>query len=109
MSQQAIYILGGHQSDFARNVAREDKSLFDLFADTVKQGMSKCRLDANEIQVGHVGNFVGDLFNGMWATSWGICLMAKLSWVVFLDMWIQDWLTCPPPVTRRPAPRVPWH
>jgi len=64
MSQQAIYILGGHQSDFARNIAREEKSLFDLFADTVKQGMSKCRLDANEIQVGHVGNFVGDLFNG---------------------------------------------
>ena len=64
MSQQTIYILGGHQSDFARNIAREEKSLFDLFADTVRQGMNKCRLDASEIQVGHVGNFVGDLFNG---------------------------------------------
>ncbi len=64
MSQQPIYILGGHQSDFASNIARQDRTLFDLFADTVRQGMSSCRLDASEIQVGHVGNFVGDLFNG---------------------------------------------
>ncbi len=64
MNQHAVYILGGHQSDFARNIARENLSLFDLFADTVRQGLDRCRLDADEIKVGHVGNFVGDLFNG---------------------------------------------
>ena len=64
MNEQRIYILGGHQSDFARNIAREENSLFDLFAETVRQGMNKCSLDAKEIKVGHVGNFVGDLFNG---------------------------------------------
>jgi acetyl-CoA C-acetyltransferase len=64
MNEQRIYILGGHQSDFARNIAREENSLFDLFAETVRQGMDKCSLDAKEIKVGHVGNFVGDLFNG---------------------------------------------
>jgi acetyl-CoA C-acetyltransferase len=64
MNQKAIYILGGHQSDFSRDIAREGHSLFDLFADTVRQGLERCRLDASEIKVGHVGNFVGDLFNG---------------------------------------------
>ncbi len=64
MNEHRIYILGGHQSDFARNIAREGLTLFDLFSDTVQKGMSSCGLDASEIQVGHVANFVGDLFNG---------------------------------------------
>ncbi len=64
MNQQRVYILGGHQSDFSRNWAREEHSLFDMFADTVKKGMTACRLDPTEIDVGHVGNFVGDLFTG---------------------------------------------
>ncbi|MFC4290849.1 acetyl-CoA acetyltransferase [Sphingorhabdus arenilitoris] len=59
-----IYILGGHQSDFAENWTRQERSLYDLFADTLKQGMAKCALDATEIQVGHVGNFVAELFTG---------------------------------------------
>ena len=61
---QRIYILGGHQSDFARNWSREELTLFDLFADTVKKGLSAAQLDPTDIQVGHVSNFVGDLFTG---------------------------------------------
>ncbi|MEH6344816.1 MAG: acetyl-CoA acetyltransferase [Bermanella sp.] len=64
MPQEKIYILGGHQTDFSRNWAREGLSLFDLFSDTVKTGMNSSRLDPSEIKVGHVANFVGDLFNG---------------------------------------------
>ncbi len=64
MAQEKIYILGGHQTDFSRNWAREGLSLFDLFSDTVQTGMNSSRLDASEIEVGHVANFVGDLFNG---------------------------------------------
>ncbi len=64
MAQQKIYILGGHQSDFSRNWAREGLSLFELFSDTVRAGMNNCQLDASDIEVGHVANFVGDLFNG---------------------------------------------
>lgn len=64
MSQEKIYILGGHQTDFSRNWAREGLSLFDLFSDTVQAGMNSSRLDPSEIKVGHVANFVGELFNG---------------------------------------------
>jgi acetyl-CoA C-acetyltransferase len=62
MSPQKIYILGGHQSDFAQNAARADQSIAELFIDTVRSGLAACKLDAAEIEVGHVGNFVSSLF-----------------------------------------------
>lgn len=64
MSQQPVYILGGYQSDFARNWAREELGLFDMFSDTVQRGMASAQLDPADIEVGHVGNFVGDRFTG---------------------------------------------
>lgn len=59
-----VYVLGGYQSDFARNWAREGLSIGDGFVETVRQGLDATRLDADEIDSGHVGNFVGDLFAG---------------------------------------------
>jgi len=59
-----IYILGGHQTDFSRNWAREEKELFDLFSESVLLGLEKTELDPNEVQVGHVGNFAAELFVG---------------------------------------------
>jgi len=59
-----IYILGGHQTDFAINWHRQDKSLFDMFSDAVSKALEKTKLDPKEIQVGHVGNFVAELFAG---------------------------------------------
>ena len=64
MNRQRIYILGGHQTDFSRNIAREGQSLFDVFSDTMKQGLNSSRLDASDVETGHVGNFVADLFCG---------------------------------------------
>ncbi len=64
MTTKKIYILGGDQSDFSRNWSRENLSIFDLFSSTVQKGLQACRLDPKEIAVGHVGNFVGDLFTG---------------------------------------------
>ncbi|MEO9470472.1 acetyl-CoA acetyltransferase [Parasphingorhabdus sp.] len=61
---QNIYILGGHQTDFAANWTRNDKSLFDLFSDSILRALEKTRLDAKDIEVGHVGNFVAELFTG---------------------------------------------
>jgi len=58
------YILGGAQTDFARNWSREDRTMFDLFSDAVLSGLSDAKVDANDIEVGHVGNFVGELFTG---------------------------------------------
>lgn len=59
-----IYVLGGHQTDFARNWTREDMSLFDLFSTTVLKALEKTKLEPKDIEVGHVGNFVAELFTG---------------------------------------------
>ncbi len=64
MNHQRIYILGGHQTDFSRNWDREGQTLFDAFSDTMHKGLENSRLDASDVQVGHVGNFVSDLFCG---------------------------------------------
>jgi acetyl-CoA C-acetyltransferase len=59
-----VYILGGWQSDFARNWAREDMEMADGFAEALGGGLAATKLDPKDIDVGHVGNFVGDLFAG---------------------------------------------
>ncbi|MCG8312861.1 MAG: acetyl-CoA acetyltransferase [Pseudomonadales bacterium] len=59
-----VYILGGYQTDFSRNWAREGLSLFDMFAQAIHHGLEATQLDASEIETGHVGNFVSDLFTG---------------------------------------------
>ncbi|MGV3479390.1 MAG: acetyl-CoA acetyltransferase [Sphingobium sp.] len=57
-----VYVLGGWQSDFARNWDRQGMGTGDGFVDTVRNGLEATGLDAAEIESGHVGNFVGDLF-----------------------------------------------
>lgn len=59
-----IYILGGHQTDFSLNWSREDKSIFDVFSCAVLGALEKTKLDPKDVQVGHVGNFVAELFAG---------------------------------------------
>jgi acetyl-CoA C-acetyltransferase len=58
------YILGGWQSDFSVNWTRQGMELADAFAQVVEHGLEATGLDAKEIECGHVGNFVGDLFAG---------------------------------------------
>lgn len=64
MTSPRIYILGGHQSDFADNVYRRGGDVASLFIDTVRSGLQSSQLDASDIEVGHVGNFVSALFTG---------------------------------------------
>ncbi len=59
-----IYILGGYQSDFARNWSREGLTIFDLFAETLQQGLQQSQLEAADIDVGHVANFESSLYTG---------------------------------------------
>ncbi|NIV17704.1 MAG: thiolase domain-containing protein [Woeseiaceae bacterium] len=61
---QKIYLLGGAQTDFAENWSRSNKSLFDLFSDVVLAALENTRLEPKDIDVGHVGNFVSELFTG---------------------------------------------
>lgn len=57
-----VYVLGGWQSDFARNWGRDGVEIADAFADTLNHGLQATGLDPHEIETGHVGNFVGELF-----------------------------------------------
>jgi acetyl-CoA C-acetyltransferase len=59
-----VYILGGAQTDFARNWAREGLEIYDMFAEVLQDGMAAAGIEPAQIEVGHVGNFVGDLFTG---------------------------------------------
>ncbi len=61
---QNIYILGGAQTDFARNWAREGLDSFDLFREALDGAIASADIEPAQIDVGHVGNFVGDLFTG---------------------------------------------
>ncbi len=57
-----IYILGGSQTDFARNWAREGETLYDMFAAALTGAVDSAGIDPTQIEAGHVGNFVGDMF-----------------------------------------------
>ena len=59
-----IYILGGAQTDFSQNWSRTNKSLFDLFSKAVLDGLENAQMQPKDIEVGHVGNFVAELFTG---------------------------------------------
>lgn len=59
-----IYILGGSQTDFARNWGREELEIYDMFREVLATTLTDAQLEPAQIEVGHVGNFVGDLFTG---------------------------------------------
>lgn len=59
-----VYVLGGWQSDFARNWAREGTDIAGAFAEALREGMAATGIEPGDIQTGHVGNFVADLFAG---------------------------------------------
>jgi acetyl-CoA C-acetyltransferase len=58
------YILGGVQSDFARNLAREDREVSDLVGELVDGALADTALDAADVGTIHIGNAFGELFNG---------------------------------------------
>ncbi|UXA17265.1 acetyl-CoA acetyltransferase [Mycobacterium sp. SMC-4] len=59
-----VWILGGWQSDFARNLDREGVDFAQLTALTVDATLQQSRLDAADVEVVHVANAFGELFAG---------------------------------------------
>jgi acetyl-CoA C-acetyltransferase len=59
-----VYILGGWQTDFATNWSRQGMEIADAFAECVGKGLEAAGLEPKEIECGHVGNFVAELFAG---------------------------------------------
>lgn len=57
-----IYILGGYQTDFARNWKKEEGGFVDGIKEAVTEGLAQTGLEPAEIEVGHLGNFAGELY-----------------------------------------------
>jgi acetyl-CoA C-acetyltransferase len=57
-----VWILGGYQSDFARNLTREGHDFANLTAEIVNNTLSAARVDAADIDVIHVANAFGEMF-----------------------------------------------
>jgi acetyl-CoA C-acetyltransferase len=61
---QDVWLLGGYQTDFARNFSREGLDFADLTAEVVVRTLESARFAAPDVGVVHVGNAFGELFAG---------------------------------------------
>ena len=59
---EPVYVLGGLQTDFARNWAREGLEIADVMREAVLGGLEQVRLAPRDVEVAHVGNFAAELF-----------------------------------------------
>lgn len=59
-----VFVLGGHQTDFARSWAKEGLEVSDLVAEAVAGTLEAASVDADAIGTIHVANAFGQLFNG---------------------------------------------
>src|SRR3546814_13317215 len=57
-------MLGGYQSDYARNLHREGRDLADLTAEVVRETLDAARTPATGIGVVHVANAFAEMFAG---------------------------------------------
>jgi acetyl-CoA C-acetyltransferase len=58
------YLLGGWQSDYARNWAREGLEIADGLRIALEEALAATQLAARDIEAVHVGNFAAELFCG---------------------------------------------
>jgi acetyl-CoA C-acetyltransferase len=57
-----VYVLGGYQTDFARNWTKESKHIVAMIREGVLGGLEATGLEPKDIEVGHVGNFAAELY-----------------------------------------------
>jgi acetyl-CoA C-acetyltransferase len=58
-----VYVLGGYQTDFARNWTKENKHIVAMLREGVRGGLEATGIDPKDIEVGHVGNFAAELYS----------------------------------------------
>jgi acetyl-CoA C-acetyltransferase len=59
---ERVYVLGGWQTDFARNFKREDQEVFDVIRETALGALEAVDLAPEDVDTAHVGNFTAELF-----------------------------------------------
>ena len=62
MGSPNVWILGGYQSDFARNLTREGHDFAVLTSEVVDSTLAAAQLAASDIEVVHLGNAFGEMF-----------------------------------------------
>ncbi|HTT77397.1 MAG TPA: acetyl-CoA acetyltransferase [Candidatus Binataceae bacterium] len=62
MKQAPVYILGGAQSDFARNWTKEGKHFVGVMSEAVADALNNTKIDPQEVETAHVGNFAAELY-----------------------------------------------
>ena len=62
MGSSNVWILGGYQSDFSRNLTREGLDFADLTTEVIDFTLASAGVDADAIEVVHVANAFGELF-----------------------------------------------
>jgi acetyl-CoA C-acetyltransferase len=58
-----VYILGGFQTDFARNWTKEGKHISAMIREAASGCLAATGVAPNQIEVGHVGNFAAELYS----------------------------------------------
>ncbi len=64
MTTSAVHIIGGHQSDFANNLAKSGGGVESLVETTVLAAAADAAIDLGDIESIHVGNAFGQLYTG---------------------------------------------
>jgi acetyl-CoA C-acetyltransferase len=59
-----VFVIGGYQTDFARNWQREGHDFAGLFAEVVRETLANAGISPADVGVVHVGNAFGQLFTG---------------------------------------------
>lgn len=66
MNSRGVYLLGGSQTDFKRNLAAEgvEDAVFSLIKEAAVSAVDDAGIDARDVQRAHVGNHSSELFTG---------------------------------------------
>ncbi len=62
MKNKAVYILGGYQTDFARNWARENKHIAAMMREAYNGSIETTNIEPGDIEAAFIGNFAAELY-----------------------------------------------
>jgi acetyl-CoA C-acetyltransferase len=57
-----VYVLGGAQTDFARNWTKEGKHFVAMMREATLAALETTRIEPREVETAHVGNFAAELY-----------------------------------------------
>ena len=61
-TQQPVWIIGGYQSDFARNFTKESLEISDLVKETTTGTLTAAGISTSQVEVVHVANAMGEFY-----------------------------------------------